>query len=199
MSDKPLRQFLQAQARSNSSKVEQWHSNTQLSIGRNRPILSCVLADYGPVSVREVGISFSLLSALLAGLLLQHTLHTSVCFESCNRSDPSVLVAKSCVVGLKYWRIPVLISETYSATFSIVILHKAHYRCFSLNNQVTFISSMSMCSPHLPKAIPTSLIITIFSLRCHQHPQICKSKVHTKHYSITVYNIMAGCMACSVV
>ena len=45
------------------------------------------------VGVKEVGISFPLLSALLAGLLLQHTLHTSVCYVSCNRSDPSVLVA----------------------------------------------------------------------------------------------------------
>ena len=45
------------------------------------------------VGVKEVGILFPLLSALLAGLLLQHTLHTSICFASCNRSDPSVLVA----------------------------------------------------------------------------------------------------------
>ena len=45
------------------------------------------------VGVKEVGISFPLLSALLAGLLLQHTLHASVCFTSCNHSDPSVLAA----------------------------------------------------------------------------------------------------------
>ena len=37
---------------------------------------------------------FLLLSALLAGLLLQHMLHASVCFTSCNCSDPSVLVAE---------------------------------------------------------------------------------------------------------
>ena len=58
------------------------------------------------------------------------------------------------VVGLKYWRIPVLVLKekeqkkskkkkllknngTYSATFNVVILHKAgniHYRCFSWNS-----------------------------------------------------------------
>ena len=36
---------------------------------------------------------FPLHSALLPGLLLQHTLHTSVCFVGCKRSDPSVLAA----------------------------------------------------------------------------------------------------------
>ena len=56
------------------------------------PILSCVSPDLGSVCVREVGILFPL-SALLAGLLLQHTLHASVCFVSCNRPDPNVLVA----------------------------------------------------------------------------------------------------------
>ena len=33
------------------------------------------------------------LSALLVGLLLQLTLYTSVCFMSCNRSDPGVILA----------------------------------------------------------------------------------------------------------
>ena len=69
----PIPQFLQACAHSNIIAVH-W------------PILS-------PVGVREVGILFPLLSALLPGLLLQHTLHASDCFASCNRSDPSVLVA----------------------------------------------------------------------------------------------------------
>ena len=53
----------------------------------------CVLADLGSVGVSEVGILFLLFSALLAGLLLQHTLHASFCFVSCNHSNPSVLVA----------------------------------------------------------------------------------------------------------
>ena len=49
------------------------------------------------VGVSEVSVSFLLFSALFAGLLLQQTLHTYVCFTSCNHSDPSVLVAgKSC-------------------------------------------------------------------------------------------------------
>ena len=52
-----------------------------------------VLDDLSSVGVREVGISFPLLSDLLVGLLLQYTLHASVCFASCNHSDPSVLVA----------------------------------------------------------------------------------------------------------
>ena len=43
----------------------------------------CVLVDLGSVGVSEFGISFPL-SVLLAGLLLQHMLHTSVCFVSCN-------------------------------------------------------------------------------------------------------------------
>ena len=54
---------------------------------------SCVLADLGCVGVREIGISFPLLSTLLPGLLLQHTLHASVYFVSCKHSDPSVLAA----------------------------------------------------------------------------------------------------------
>ena len=48
----------------------------------------CVLADLGSVGGREVGMLFQLLSALLAGLFLQHTLHASVYFASCNCSDP---------------------------------------------------------------------------------------------------------------
>ena len=52
-----------------------------------------VLADLGSVGVWEVGISFPLFSALLPGLLLQHTLHASVCFAGCKRLDPSLLVA----------------------------------------------------------------------------------------------------------
>ena len=60
---------------------------------------SCVSADLSSVGVREVGISFPLFSALLAGLLCwlacfsNTMLHTFVCFTSCNCSDPSVLVA----------------------------------------------------------------------------------------------------------
>ena len=54
----------------------------------------CVLADLSSVRDREVGTSFLLLSVLLAGLLHQHTLHTSVCLASYNRPDPSVLVAE---------------------------------------------------------------------------------------------------------
>ena len=57
------------------------------------PILSCVSPVLASVCVREVGILFPLLSALLAGLTPQHTLHASVCYASCNHPDPSVLVA----------------------------------------------------------------------------------------------------------
>ena len=52
-----------------------------------------VLADLGSVGVRKVGPSFLLLSALLPGLLLQHTLHASVCFAGCKHSNLSVLAA----------------------------------------------------------------------------------------------------------
>jgi len=76
--------------------------NFALTLSSGILILSCILADLGSVGVREVGISFLLLSALLAGLLLQHTLHTSVCFTSCNCSDPSVVVAgKSSSLGIR--------------------------------------------------------------------------------------------------
>ena len=125
---------------------------------------------------------------------IKHTLHASVCFASCNRSDPDVLVA-----GKLRSRTEILANTgaylekkqllknngTYAATFTVVILHKAgniHYRCFSWNSQLSFIGSTSMC----PLTTPTSLIITIFSLRCRQHSQNSQSKVHAKHYSITV-------------
>ena len=80
---------------------------------------------------------------MLAGLLLQHTLHASVCFASCNRSDPSVLM-----VGKSRSRTKILIMKkkqllrkngTYSATFTVVILHKAeniHYLCILLIEQL---------------------------------------------------------------
>ena len=58
-------------------------------------LLSAKLGSVGirEVGIREVGISLLHLSAMLAGLLLQHTLHTSVWFMRCNRYDPRVLVA----------------------------------------------------------------------------------------------------------
>ena len=67
------------------------------------------------------------------------------------------------VVGLKQWRIPVLILKkkqqflknngTYSATFTVVILHKAgniHYCCFSWNSQLMFIDWTSTCPLTIP-------------------------------------------------
>ena len=100
------------------------------------------------VGVKEVSISFPLLSALLAGLLLQHMLHTSVGFVSCNRFDPSVLVAgksrswaKVLVLVLKKKQKQQLLKKngTYSATFTVVILHKAgniYYLCMLLIKQL---------------------------------------------------------------
>ena len=81
-------------------------------------------------------------------LLLQHTLHASVCFVSCNRSDPSVLV-----VGKSRSRAKVLVlivkktqllkkNGTCSATFTVVILHKAeniHYLCTLLIEQLAIV------------------------------------------------------------
>ena len=94
---------------------------------------SCVSGDLGSVGVREVGISFPFLSALLAGLLLQHMLHASVCFASCNRSNPSVLVA-----GKSHSQTEILVNTSthlkkrqplknngiYCATFTVVILQR---------------------------------------------------------------------------
>ena len=115
-----------------------------------------VLDGLSSVGVREVGISFLLLSNLLVGLLLQHTLHTSVCFVSCNHFDPSVLVAgKLCSwneilanTSTHLEKKTQLLKKkgTYSTTFTVDILHKAgniHYHCFSWNSQLMFIGLMS--------------------------------------------------------
>ena len=82
------------------------------------------------VNLDSVGIPFLLLSALLSGLLLQHTLHGTVCFTGCKRSDPSVLAAGK-------WRSLTEILMTTgthlekktdpastTATFTVVTLHK---------------------------------------------------------------------------
>ena len=103
------------------------------------------IGHFSSVGVKEVGISFPLLSALFAGLLLQHTLHASVCFASCNCPDLSVLVA-----GKSRSRTKVLVlilkkkknNGTYSATFTVVILHKAeniHYLCMILIEQLAIV------------------------------------------------------------
>ena len=83
------------------------HSNNNGSIS----------ADLGSVSVREVGILFR---ALLPGLLLQYTLHASVCFMGCKCS---ALRLGNGIVGLKYWQIPVLILKKNSAS-------KEHWNLF---------------------------------------------------------------------
>ena len=62
----------------------------------------CILADLSSVGDREVGMLFLLLSTLLPGLLLQHMLHASVCFTSCNRSDPSVLATGKWRIRTEY-------------------------------------------------------------------------------------------------
>ena len=85
-------------------------------------------------------------------------LHTSVCFADCKRSDPSLLAAgKWCSwteilantsTQLEKKNSVLTNNGTYSAAFTVVILHKArniHYHCFSWNSQVTFIGSTSTC------------------------------------------------------
>ena len=123
------------------------------------PILSCVPADIGSVGVREVGISCPLLSALLAGLCLQHMLHASVCFASCNCSDLSVLVARKSRIrteilantGTQIKKKQLLKNNaTYFATFTVVIARNIHYRCFSWNSQLTFNGLTSRCSLTTP-------------------------------------------------
>ena len=75
-----------------------------------------------PLSVSEKLVyHFRFLAALLPWLASPHTLHGSVCFVDCKRSDPSVLVA-----GKWHNRTEILLNTgTYSATFTVVILHKA--------------------------------------------------------------------------
>ena len=138
--------------RSNNSNVEQRHSHTQLRISQSR-LCRCQRSWY----------SCPLLSAMLAGLRLQHMLHTSVCFASCNRSDPSVLVARKsrsrteilANTGTQMKKNQLLKNNgTYSATFTVVILYKArnvHYHYFSWNSQITFNDSTSTC----PLTTPT--------------------------------------------
>ena len=116
-------------------------------------------------------------------------LMASACFASCNRSDPSVLVAH--VVGLKYlkywyssWKTQPLKNneETYSATFT-VMLYKAgniHYHCFSWNG--TFNGLTSTCPLTTPtKNHPQDFNYCNLSISTHKI-----SKVHTKHSNITV-------------
>ena len=145
---------------------------------------SCVSANLGSVGVREVGISFPLLSALLTGLLLQHMLHTSVCFVSYNCSDPSVLVAgKSCsqteilantCAHLEKTKKTASV-EQWNLSFTVVILHRAgniHYHCFSWNSQLTFIGLTLTCPLTTPtKSHPHKFNYVIFSLQCRQHSQ----------------------------
>ena len=82
---------------------------------------------------------------------------------------------------------------TYSATFTVVILHKAETSitsaCFSLNSYLSFIGSMSTCPLTTPtKSHPHKLNY------CHcffamPSALICKvriSKVYAKHYGIMV-------------
>ena len=63
----------------------------------------CISADLSSVGVREVGISFPLLSTLLAGLLLQHTLPLPLfASQVATTPIPVSLCLGSCIVGLKY-------------------------------------------------------------------------------------------------
>ena len=110
---------------------------------------SCISADLGSVGFREVGILFPL--CWLA--CFPNTCFTSpFASQVATATIPVSLWLGSRIVGLKYWRIPVLILKkknqllknngTYSATFTVVILHKVgniHYRCFSWNSQIKFI------------------------------------------------------------
>ena len=107
---------------------------------------------------------FLLLSTLLAGLLLQHMLHASVCFTSCKCSNPSVLVAEKSHSQTKILmntgthlekkqskkkKKQLLKSTGTCSTAFTVTLHKArniHYSCFSWNSQLTFIGSVSNVS-----------------------------------------------------
>ena len=126
-----------------------------------------------------------------------NTLHASVCFVSYNRSDPSVLVD-----GKSRSRTEILANTgthlekkqllknngTYSATFTVVIIHKAghiHYRCFSWNSQLTFIGSTSMCPLTTPtKSHPHKFnYCDLFFAMPSALTKICKSKVHARHYS----------------
>ena len=125
--------------------------------------LSPYLNFYKHTPVREVSVSFSVFSALLDGLLLQHTLHASVCFASCNRSDLSVLVA-----GKSRSRTEILANtSTYlekqqqqqqkqllmnnELIMPPSLAGNIHYCCFSWNGQLTFNSSRLTC----PLTTPT--------------------------------------------
>ena len=81
------------------------------------------------------GIMFDFYPGLPHIVLQQMCLLASSCFTSCNRSDPSVLVAGSHVVGLKYlkywyssWKTQLLKNneETYSAKICQSKVHAKH-------------------------------------------------------------------------
>ena len=123
----------------------------------------CVSADLGSVSVSEVGILFLLLSALLAGLLLQHTLHPYFCFASWNRSDPSVLVAgksrsRTKKQLLKTWNLFCHLHYCY------LTQGRKHSLPLLLLKQVIGSTSTCPLTTPIPRATPTSLIIVGFFL-----------------------------------
>ena len=79
---------------------------------------------------------------------------------------------------------------TYSATFTVVILHKAgniHYRCFSRNQPTNVHWSTSTCPLTTPtKSHPHKFNYCDFLCDTISTRKIRKSKVYAKHYSITV-------------
>ena len=96
-----------------------------------------VLADLGSVGVWEVGISFPLLSALLPGFS-NTRLTLPFALWDASASIPVSLRLGNGIVGLKYWRIPVLILKnktqllknngTYSATCHLHCCHTTQGR-----------------------------------------------------------------------
>ena len=165
---------------------------------------SCISADLGSVDVREVGISFPL--CWLACF-------PNTCFTSPFASRvptapiPVSLWLGSSVVGLKYWRISVLILKKKNPASEEQWNLFCHLHCsyptqgqkhplplplLEQPDKVHWFDS-NVSINHTYQEPPTSLIMAILSLRCRQHSQNSQSKVHAKHYSITVCHMLAHC------
>ena len=126
------------------------------------PMFRYISNDLSSVGVWGNYIQLPLLSDCLVALLLQHTLHASIGFTSCNLSNPSVLVAgKFC---------------NCSEVLQNIGTHTDQKQRLK-HNGVYFITLAF--NPTCPLSTPTRshthksicFIVAIFPLRCCQHSQ----------------------------
>ena len=107
--------------------------------------VAIIMAAYWPISALSVSekLVYRFCSLALCCLACFFNTHFTIPFALRVASAPTPVSLRlgNGEFGLKYWRIPVLILKkkaqllknngTCSVTFTVVILHKAHYCCFS--------------------------------------------------------------------